>query len=350
MFKKIFSMLFVCLTLFATNAFAAVEPTKCFDEKEGYVNGDNGIIAHYVIYFKNASYQIENINGHDCKQELKDLFDPIFTNSENFESVLLLGSADNTANEATDANYAKRREETIRKFLTDSAPNGLGYDIPVCDSTNSDRTPCANLSMGHTIQKTLNVTESTPKTRGVYVFILYKRTTCNESITQAFTGLEQQLTERLSQDLTSTDPNVTALREALESAKQICNEDKHGQYILPTDQDKITAVWLAASKIPGMKINGNIAIESLAQSIKNTFTGLGLSKSVWKDKQGDFNYSRLISDSIAGVVLGTAGGLITSHIVKKNQISSGFENIMCTIGGQSVASYGDEFSVGIQHN
>lgn len=70
--------------------------------------------------------------------------------------------------------------------------------------------------------------------------------------------------------------------------------------------------------------------------------------SVWKNKEGKFNTARLASDSIAGVVLGTAGGLITSTVVKKNQIENGFEDIKCVIGGQSVANWGDEFMVGIQ--
>jgi len=67
--------------------------------------------------------------------------------------------------------------------------------------------------------------------------------------------------------------------------------------------------------------------------------------SVWKNKDGNFNTSRLISDSVAGVVLGTAGGLITSHIVKKNQLSGGLNKIHCVIGGQIVALFGDEFII-----
>ncbi len=85
-------------------------------------------------------------------------------------------------------------------------------------------------------------------------------------------------------------------------------------------------------------------------SIKGKLDNLrsGLSKSVWKNKEGNFNTSRLVSDSVAGVVLGTAGGLITSNVIKKNQVKGGFEDINCTVRGQVVAGYGDEFQVGIQ--
>lgn len=71
-------------------------------------------------------------------------------------------------------------------------------------------------------------------------------------------------------------------------------------------------------------------------------------KTVWKNEEGKFNTSRLVSDSVAGVVLGAAGGLITSSVIKKNQVKNGFEGIKCTIGGQTVAEYGDEFRVGVQ--
>ena len=74
----------------------------------------------------------------------------------------------------------------------------------------------------------------------------------------------------------------------------------------------------------------------------------GLKLTVWRNEEGKFNTSRLLSDSIAGVVLGTAGGLITSHVVKKNNIENGFEDIQCTVGGQVVAGWGDQFRVGIQ--
>lgn len=74
----------------------------------------------------------------------------------------------------------------------------------------------------------------------------------------------------------------------------------------------------------------------------------GFKVSVWKDDEGKFNTSRLVSDSVAGVVLGTAGGLIISNVVKKNQVENGFEDLKCTIGGQVVADWGDQFRVGIQ--
>lgn len=79
---------------------------------------------------------------------------------------------------------------------------------------------------------------------------------------------------------------------------------------------------------------------------KLTEIGASFKVSEWRDAEGEFNTARLASDSIAGVVLGTVGGVVTSHLVKKAQVKQGFEDIQCHIGGQSVASFGDEFVVG----
>ena len=72
--------------------------------------------------------------------------------------------------------------------------------------------------------------------------------------------------------------------------------------------------------------------------------------SVWKNQDGKFNTARLASDSVAGVVLGTVGGVVTSTVMKKKQAQQGFEKLKCTIGGQDVASYGDEFFIGLSTN
>ena len=94
---------------------------------------------------------------------------------------------------------------------------------------------------------------------------------------------------------------------------------------------------------------GNVNISAIQDAI-NTLDKISknFEDSVWKTAEGKFNTSRLISDSVAGVVLGTAGGLITSKVVKKNQVENGFEDIECSIGGQKVADWGDQFRVGIQ--
>lgn len=86
-------------------------------------------------------------------------------------------------------------------------------------------------------------------------------------------------------------------------------------------------------------------INAAVDSLRSYVSDLDVSK--WKTADGKFNTARLASDSIAGVVLGTAGGLITSNVVKKHQVEDGFEDLQCVIGGQTVAGWGDEFTVGV---
>ena len=105
-------------------------------------------------------------------------------------------------------------------------------------------------------------------------------------------------------------------------------------------------VAIAAAAEQAARQQSQKRISDAANKLQYLTDGLGVS--VWKTADGNFNGARLASDSVAGVVLGTAGGLITSSVVKKNQIKNGFEDIKCTIGGQSVADYGDEFTVGVK--
>ncbi|MBE6460770.1 MAG: hypothetical protein E7007_02580 [Alphaproteobacteria bacterium] len=84
-----------------------------------------------------------------------------------------------------------------------------------------------------------------------------------------------------------------------------------------------------------------------AMSVLNAFA-TGADVSVWKNQDGKFNTARLASDATAGVVLGTVGGLLSNKIVKKNQIKKGFDDVKCSVGGQTVADWADEFTVGMQ--
>ena len=99
--------------------------------------------------------------------------------------------------------------------------------------------------------------------------------------------------------------------------------------------------------------NNNDATDTDAKAVQESVSALdkifaGVKANKWRDDEGNFNTARLASDMTAGVVLGTAGALITSSVVKKNQVESGFEDIKCTISGQNVAEFGDDFTVGVK--
>ena len=102
----------------------------------------------------------------------------------------------------------------------------------------------------------------------------------------------------------------------------------------------------AAAQLTANQNESRGKITTLSTTLKEMQEGFKVT--VWRNEDGTFNTTRLASDSIAAVVLGTTGGLVTSHVVKKNQVNKGFDDIQCTVGGQSVAGWGDEFRVGIQ--
>jgi F0F1-type ATP synthase assembly protein I len=92
------------------------------------------------------------------------------------------------------------------------------------------------------------------------------------------------------------------------------------------------------------------ALQSQISNHAATISGIktahsGEKASVWKNNEGKFNTTRLLSDSIAGVALGTVGGLVVNKVVKKNQLESGFEDIGCHIGSERVADFDDQFEV-----
>ena len=89
-----------------------------------------------------------------------------------------------------------------------------------------------------------------------------------------------------------------------------------------------------------------MAISEAVKSINAATEGLEVSK--WRDEEGELNIARLKVDSIAGVVLGTTGGVIASNVTKRNQVEEGFEDLGCVVGDQMVAGWNDEFVVGIQ--
>ena len=124
--------------------------------------------------------------------------------------------------------------------------------------------------------------------------------------------------------------------------KCVCTDSN--KYLTPSNTCEYTPAYLAGQdaerKESRVKI---IAAGKVLNGIAETFD-----VSVWKNSDGGFNTARLASDGIAGVTLGTIGGLITSNIIKKNQVKSGFEDMKCAIGGQVVADWGDEFDVGIR--
>lgn len=90
------------------------------------------------------------------------------------------------------------------------------------------------------------------------------------------------------------------------------------------------------------------AFNAAKDSLNAFFNSAKSSASVWKNSEGKFNTTRLASDLTAGVVLGTVGGVVSGVVIKKKQVEKGFDALHCTVGGQKVADWGDEFNIGLR--
>ena len=84
------------------------------------------------------------------------------------------------------------------------------------------------------------------------------------------------------------------------------------------------------------------------ESLRSFFEYSDSHRSGLKTAEGKFNTVRLASDLTAGVVLGTVGGVVSGVVIKKKQVEKGFEALHCTVGGQTIADWGDTFEVGLQ--
>jgi len=108
---------------------------------------------------------------------------------------------------------------------------------------------------------------------------------------------------------------------------------------------------LRRSEITDISLNdapSDTEIRAAEEALSAFFGSVDVNKSVWKTAEGKFNTARLASDLTAGVVLGTVGGVVSGVVIKKNQVKKGFEVLHCSVGGQTVAGWGDEFNVGLR--
>ena len=340
MLKKIFAVFFAGM-FFVAGANAEVDAprrTQCYaTDNAGWIYSSDtdvkpAIKVDYAIYFDNDKSDIPDV----CETEVKtNVINKLKADAKDIETVLLFGSADSTGNSQHNAELAQNRVNTVNKLLQDAK-------VPVCeyDSNGQLISRCAHISMGESFHSAMGVDNSSKYFgRAVFMFVIYKGDICDEKTIEALDALIKVL------------PDDSSLKQA----QEICNSDKQDKMLFRSQRQQIMAAMADAianypkeTKTVVEKLPADLSAEILADSIIAVRDSLVAGKSVWKTKTGDFNYARLASDSIAGVVLGTAGGIITSNVVKKNQIKTGFEDVMCTVGGQNVANWGDEFRVGVK--
>ena len=335
MLRKIFLCVFSVMVFAMSGAHAIDARQYCvLKNVGGNCPGTNAgvkpsIRADYVIYFDHNGSNIPS----KCDKDVNDLVGKLAKKRDDIETVLLFGATDSTGGVMHNAELGQARANTVAKLLKDKGIATCEYDGK--GKLTSNR--CARISIGESIYATVGGNDlSNNIERAVFMFVIYKGDVCDDATIETLDALIAK---------TSGD-----IKTGLVNAKDMCG-DFSGVLLLRSQREQImSAINAAVEKYPDLAkfVDANISIKILVQNIENSRQSLASDASVWKTADGKFNVARLASDSIAGVVLGTAGGIITSNVVKKNQVKRGFDDVMCTVGGQSVADWGDEFRVGIR--
>lgn len=298
--SHIICSLFV-LSTFGANSFAATETNKCYDTTKSGID--------YTVYFENdrpkekddagKTYrQLNQASKANCIDNLESTLGKIRAENED-NCIILLGTADKTNDGIQNYNtkLSIRRVAMVYQMLTDAISNN--------DCVRAFAGGASNSYFGDNVNYGQDYEE-----RVVRIIVTKKDITPPPQIEEITLNITNNITNNTTNSLTAiTSVNVNYDDSQLQT------------------QQKRTEIGLIISELGRMNDS--------------------FGRSHWKTASGNFNGARLASDSIAGVVLGTAGGLITSNIIKKNQIRSGFEDLQCVIGGQVVADYNDEFTTRI---
>lgn len=302
-----------------------------------YIDGTNqGMYADYIVYFKNNESTIKS----GCENDITTMVQAIKAKQDGLRAILTFATADGTGDNAVNKTLSQGRLDTVLdKLMQGRVDYGLLGCSKAEGSTDSDQV-CANFYLG---DAPWNDKESQFQRRAVYIFLIYKDigTLCGEKMKDALNTLKTKL---------SAYDEGNDVRKKLKDVTDFCSD--------------VNGVAATSDKINEFETKWKELIEALPRELKNAvsdadlqlkiakvqllYEKLSAGSSVWKNKDGKFNSYRLMADSVGTVVLGTAGALLSSHLIKKAQVKEGFEDLQCTIGGQLVANWGDEFRPTVQ--
>lgn len=303
--KIILLCCFLCGMVFAGGARAY----DCVIYEPGRAKIDKSLI--YLFFgedkYTPVSNECDASNGKgfdDVKTYLKGIWD-----KGNVAGFYVLGSASRTGQAAYNSELAGKRAEYVTTNMLPA--NSVYY-----------------WSLGESHATVLGQTDDTTRYNDRYavIIVVWKQHTC----TAETVGLLEKI-RQMGKDVSECTDVMNYCKNGTQS-KDVLFEDK------------LNKLHECASKL-----NIDVDFDSWyrVDTAYNNLSALLAGLSVWKNADGGFNTSRLLSDSIAAVVLGTTSGVITSKLVKKSQIKKGFESLQCTIGGQHIADWGDSFMVGM---
>ena len=300
------------------------------------LEGENAKIQ--LFFDTGSSTSIGLHNG--CEAEYEKIYAYVQKVADDIEELVFIGSADmqGAPKGFDNVDLAKRRAS----YATGVLGGGLNWKTFVTGDADA---------------KAYSPTVDDQVERSVNVYVIWRLAKCPVKFVEKLDAYEKELTDALSSYPKDKDKIEKALA-GVKKAKELCHPGKtltageveqllnevYGLLIIAGDV--VTSVHIINTEI-GVDVSyQENSIDLHYSKLDSLRRQLGLS--VWRDENGNFNTARLVSDSIAGVVLGTVGGIVTSKLVKKNQLKKGFEDLYCAVGGQTVAEYGDDFTVGMR--
>lgn len=343
------------------------------DEKCGTIIENDGS-TEYVIYFETDIIIPEDI----CSNNIQRMKTELAGRVDDIGSIEILGSADLQGGTTThNVDLSKHRAEWARDNFIPS-----GWQQYCRGFSDSQQTlECQMYALGESNDHAYSVNngrrDSNQAARAVYVNVIWRQQTCEaetienvSNVKQALNAADMEVATRLG-----VKEDIEKALTIIGKLESICKKGNEGERLAPDIAEYYTQLL---SQLPTiltglLKLNvlpptvepriqyierkvevkvdvdmyNIVEIDAIYARLLKLRESFGVS--VWRNAEGKFNTARLASDSIAGVVLGTVGGIVTSKLVKKNQLKKGFEDLSCHVGGQHVADYGDSFRMGLQN-
>ena len=293
------------------------------------------------MYFDTGSSEdIKQMDG--CEEQHKKMVEDFCrVHKDDVEELVIIGNADAPGKPAINNNLSKRRANYGLNLLEDSPCK----DVYMRQFVTGD----VDAEWWETVQNSKGANQNF---RSVDIYVIWRQAACDITALNYLHDRKEDISKYTGK------ADLSEIKAAIDKLQVFCTGNP---YHTASDSEEFQRLWadLMNKMWAVIKANGSDApfrtevaeegdiiryYNNLTQMRNELFGKVN----VRRNAEGKFNTARLASDSIAGVVLGTAGGLITSHLVKKNQVKTGFEDIQCTVGGQRVADWGDEFMVGIR--
>lgn len=289
----------------------------------------------YAIYFKTGESNVSSecaSSFNDVKQELAELW-----NDGGVSYFVVVASADqqgDSRNYDNDKLSKDRYDYAVKNILPSSARIA---NWVAGSASNKEFAPQYTESWSH---------------RSVYIYPVWERAICDQELVNMIKSNVEKLEGAIKKYPGVAD--LATLLKNYKDAQAICDSPKKLTATQANNLSKLLAGSSVLLESVNTQYNINLEQTTVVNAEISRYYSLlaeiraGLKINEWRDAEGKFNTARLASDSIAGVVLGTVGGIVTSKLVKKNQLKKGFEDLDCNVGGQKVADYGDTFRVGLQ--